>query len=45
MIFTTFEGERMLAIHHAEGDGPRKPEIWRVDDSGDKLVLGEKYLP
>jgi hypothetical protein len=23
--------------------GPRKPQIWDVDDSGDKLVLEDRY--
>ena len=39
MLFTTFEGKRLLVIHHAEGDGPRKPQLYEIDDSGDKLVL------
>jgi len=42
MLFTTFEGKRLYIVHHSEGKGPRKPEIWDVDDSGDKLVLGKK---
>ena len=29
-------------VHHAEGNGPRKPQIWNVDDSGDKLVLRDR---
>ncbi len=45
MMFTTFEGKRLLIIHHAEGDGPRKPELYEIDDSGDKLVLGPRYYP
>ena len=45
MLFKSFEGQTLMAIHHSEGDGPRKPEIWTVDLSGDKLVLGEKFLP
>jgi para-nitrobenzyl esterase len=43
MLFTTFEGKRLFIIHHAEGQGPRKPQIWNVDDSGDKLVLKDRY--
>jgi hypothetical protein len=43
MLFSTFEGKRLLIIHHAEGKGPRKPEIWDVDDSGDKLVLKGRH--
>ena len=29
----------LFIVHDAEGNGPRKPQIWRVYDSGDKLVL------
>lgn len=45
MLFRTFTGNLLLSIHHAEGDGPRKPQLWEVDDSGDKLVLGKRYNP
>ncbi len=45
MLLTTFEGKRLLVIHHAEGDGPRKPQLYGIDDSGDKLVLGARYRP
>lgn len=43
MIFTTFEGKRLFIIHHSEGNGPRKPQMYEIDDSGDKLVLGARY--
>lgn len=45
MMFTTFEGKRLLIIHHVEGNGPRKPQLYEIDDSGDKLVLGARYRP
>ncbi|MBN2001309.1 hypothetical protein JW935_27440 [candidate division KSB1 bacterium] len=45
MIFTTFEGKRLLIIHHAEERGPRKPQLYGIDDSGDKLLLGPRYYP
>jgi hypothetical protein len=45
MMFTTFDGERLLVIHHAEGDGPRKPQLYEIDDSGDELILGHRYNP
>jgi hypothetical protein len=45
MLFTTFEGKRLLIIHHAEENGPRKPQIYEVDDTGDKLILGPRYNP
>ena len=43
MLFRTFEGELRYLVHHQEGnDGARKPQMWTVDDSGDKLVLGHR---
>lgn len=45
MLFKTFEGKTLFIIHHAEERGPRKPQIYEVDDSGDKLILGERYHP
>jgi hypothetical protein len=45
MLFTTFEGKRLFIVHHAEENGSRKPQLFEVDDSGDKLVLGPRYHP
>ena len=45
MLFRTFEGKLVYIVHHAEGDGPRKPEMWNVDDSGDKLILLNRFQP
>ena len=45
MIFTSFGGKRLFIIHHAEEHGPRKPQLYEIDDSGDKLVLGARYYP
>lgn len=42
MLFKTFEGKLIFVVHHAEDKGPRKPQYWNVDDSGDKLVLGTR---
>lgn len=42
MLFRTFEGELLYSVHHTEGNGGRKPEIWTVDDSGDNLILGKR---
>ena len=42
MLFRTFEGQLLYSVHHSEGNGPRKPEIWTVDDSGDNLILGKR---
>lgn len=44
MIFTTFGGKRLFIVHHAEENGPRKPQIYEIDDSGDKLLLGKRYF-
>jgi hypothetical protein len=43
MLFRTFEGKLLFIIHHEEANGPRKPQIGSVDDSGDKLVLNDRY--
>ena len=45
MLFRTFEGKLVYIVHHAEGDGPRKPQMWNVDDSGDKLKLLDRFQP
>ena len=45
MIFTTFNGKRVLIIHRAEDRGPQKPQLYEIDDSGDTLVLGPRYNP
>ena len=45
MFFTTFNGKRLFIIHHAEEKGPRKPQLYEIDDSGDKVILGERYHP
>jgi hypothetical protein len=45
MLFTTFEGKRLFVVHHAEGKGPRKPQLYEIDDSGNKLILGARYNP
>ena len=44
MLFRTFGGKLIYVVHHSEGKGPRKPQYWSVDDSGDKLVLGERIM-
>ena len=45
MLFRDFDGRLLYVVHHAEGDGPRKPQLWNVDDSGDKLVLKDRIMP
>ena len=44
MLFRTFEGKLIYVVHHVEGNGPRKPQYWNVDDSGDKLVLLDQIV-
>jgi len=44
MLFRTFDGRLLFIVHHAEGNGPRKPQIWNADDSGDTLVLKDRYF-
>ena len=44
MLFRTFEGKLIYLGHHVEGNGPRKPQYWNVDDSGDKLVLLDQIV-
>ena len=39
MLFRTFDATLLFIVHHAEADGPRKPQIWEVDDSGERLAL------
>jgi hypothetical protein len=45
MLFTTFEGKLLFVIHHAEETGSRKPQLYEVDNSGDKLILGKRFTP
>lgn len=45
MLFRDFDGRLLYVVHHAEGDGPRKPQLWNVDDSGDRLVLKDRIMP
>jgi hypothetical protein len=47
MLFRTFEGKLLMSIHsHRVGERGRYirvPNLFEVDDSGDKIVVGEKY--
>jgi hypothetical protein len=45
MISTGFEGRRPPIIHHAEDKGPGKPQLYEIDDSGDKLFLILDAIP
>ncbi len=46
MLFRTFDGQLLMAVHsHKVVDGRyiRIPHLFEVDDSGDRLVVGELY--
>ncbi len=46
MIFTTFDGKRVLCCHsHRPSDSLRIPAFFLVDDSGDKLKVLGRYYP
>ncbi|TRZ41997.1 glycoside hydrolase family 43 protein [Robertkochia solimangrovi] len=49
MLFKTFDGILLMSLHShkvgAQGEYIRIPRLFRVDDSGDKLKLGEEYIP
>ncbi len=48
MLFRTFDGQLLMSVHsHKDVNGRyiRVPHLFHVDDSGDKLVLGEEYRP
>ncbi len=46
MLFCTFEGKLLMSVHsHKDINGHyhRVPHLFEVDDSGDRLVVGELY--
>lgn len=46
MLFRTFDGQLLMSVHsHKSVNGRyiRVPHLFKVDDSGDKLVIGELY--
>lgn len=48
MLFKTFEGDWLMSVHSHEvinGVYHRVPTLFRVDLSGDRLILGKKYSP
>lgn len=49
MLFRTFDGRTLMSVHshvqHAQDKVERRPHFFIVDDTGDKLVLGEEYRP
>ena len=49
MLFRTFDGKLLMALHYAPlqpgAGGGRKPMLLEVDDSGDKLRIIGRYQP
>lgn len=49
MLFTNFDGQLLMSLHsHRVGENGRyirHPKLFKVDISGDKLVVGEIYDP
>lgn len=48
MLFRTFEGKLLLSVHSHEvinNRTIRKPHLFEVDDSGDKIVVKDEYHP
>ncbi len=48
MLFRTFDGDLLMSVHShkvVNGRYIRVPHLFRVDDSGDRLVIGEPYKP
>jgi len=46
MLFRTFDGQLLMSVHsHQKVDGRtiRIPHLFKVDDSGDRIVVGEPY--
>lgn len=46
MLFRTFDGVLLMSVHsHKDINGRylRVPHLFRVDDSGDKIVIGDEY--
>lgn len=48
MLFRTFDGRLLMSVHSHKsinGHYHRVPHLFNVDDSGDKLVIGDEYRP
>lgn len=49
MMFRTFEGKLLMALHYSSLDpnarGGRKPKLLAIDDSGDKIKVTGPYNP
>lgn len=48
MLFTKFDGKNLMSVHShksVNGRTMRYPHLFEVDFSGDKLVIGKRYIP
>lgn len=48
MLFRAFDGKLLMSVHsHKDINGHyhRVPCLFEVDDSGDKLIVGKRYIP
>lgn len=48
MLFRTFDGKLLMSVHSHKDIGGhyhRVPHLFEVDDSGDRLVIGNEYRP
>ncbi|MEE2772969.1 MAG: glycoside hydrolase family 43 protein [Bacteroidota bacterium] len=49
MLFKTFDGQLLMSLHShrvgANGNYIRHPKLFRVDDSGDKIVVEKSFDP
>ena len=48
MLFRTFDGQLLMSVHSHKDIGGRYhrvPHLFRVDDSGDRIVVGPEYRP
>jgi hypothetical protein len=46
MLFSTFDGQVLMSIHshkNVNGRYVRIPTLFRVDDSGDRIIVGQRY--
>jgi hypothetical protein len=48
MLFRTFDGKLLMSVHsHKEVNGRyrRIPHLFEVDLTGDRLIVGKRFIP
>lgn len=48
MLFRTFDGKLIMSLHSHKsinGRTVRAPHLFEVDDSGDEIVVGKRFIP